>query len=312
MRLSTLTKLSLSVLVSILVLGLFAQFTDLQLLDPRNYPIDWFFLGISSLLFLVNYVCRSVRFQEVLSGDVCFKALLGISAVHGALNYIFPLKAGELSFPLMSRLFLGSTLLESGMALVLCRIFDLALVLVLFVIALSTGDQASEFFLTLGFEQNIPMLVAFSVLLVFGAISVLVIKERVSLSIRINKLLNFTANYNKFSFGKVLVITFLIWLCVLGNFYFLNLSLGYQVPLGAIIMVSIAMAPLSLIPVQGVANMGTFELAWVAGLVMFGFSPAESLDIAIKVHVLLTIQVFGLLSFGLVILGIWKLGERYA
>ncbi|MGF2684917.1 lysylphosphatidylglycerol synthase transmembrane domain-containing protein [Marinobacter sp. DUT-3] len=305
-------KVLISVLFSMLALVLVVLFVDIQLLNPAEYSIQWLLFGVSSALFLANYIFRSARFREFLTGEVSHRSLLGVSLVHGALNYFFPLKMGELSFPLLSRFFLGRTLLESGAALILCRILDLFLVLALFVLVLFVWDGSHRLLVDLGLSDTGIVWVALSIAFGIGVVSIVLFHKRFGLHQRVLAKVSNVSGFGVRMLVRLAIVTSLIWCCILGNFYFLAACLGYQIPLAAMVMVSVVMTPLSLIPVQGFANVGTFELAWVSGLVLFGFSNNESLEIAIKVHILLTIQVIAMLGLGALLLAAGKLGDRYA
>lgn len=311
MNISRVSGLWVSILISVLVLIFLALIIDLRSLNPVGYSVNWPLFGISSALFLANYIFRSARFREFLKGEIRYKSLFGISLVHGALNYFFPLKTGELSFPLLSRLFLGRTLLESGVALIVCRILDLVLVLAMFSLVLLF--LRDDFFVIEAFNFNrlwlFLLVLAFSVILFFVPF---LFCKKVRLFQKIPENFYRLKEIRLPEIIRLSIMTLVIWFCILGNFYFLALCLGYQVPFAAIIVVSTIMTPLSMIPLQGFANIGIFELAWVSGLMLFGMSRADSLELAIKVHVLLTIQVIALLFLGAFLLVVRRLDGKHA
>jgi hypothetical protein len=65
------------------------------------------------------------------------------------------------------------------------------------------------------------------------------------------------------------------------------------------VVVSIIMIPMTLLPLQGFANLGTHEIGWVAAFRLFGYSANASLNIAISSHIimLLFVLTLGLLGY---------------
>lgn len=312
MIMSRTTKVSISLIFSVLVVAVLLIFTDFQVLDPGEYSLNWPLLGLSFGLFVANYVFRTIRFRVFMAGEVAFRGLLGVSLIHGAVNYFFPMKIGELSFPLLSRFFLGRTLLESGAALILCRIMDLLFIVALFLVVMLVWDGMQRILLNLGFN-DLKTAWFFLAFFVCGSVIALVVfRERLGQFCRKWSRLSGINKIDLLATIRLAATTLAVWFCILGNFYFLASCLGYQVPLAALVVVSVVMMPLSLIPVQGFANIGIFELAWISGLMMFGFSRGESLEIAVKVHLVLTVQVFMMLGLGSLLIAVDKLGGKYA
>jgi uncharacterized membrane protein YbhN (UPF0104 family) len=101
--------------------------------------------------------------------------------------------------------------------------------------------------------------------------------------------------------GKVALITAGIWLCVYSNFYFATKSMGLPVAFYHIAIISMVMIPLTLLPLQGFANIGTHEVGWTSVLVAFNYPYKTALAIAAGSHFVLLLSV--LVSGGLAFLG---------
>jgi SAM-dependent methyltransferase len=93
----------------------------------------------------------------------------------------------------------------------------------------------------------------------------------------------------------------LIWLAVYLNFYLIAGSLGYWLEFGHVVVLSLLMVPLTLLPLQGVANLGSHEVGWVATLTLFGYSSDEALVLAAGSHVVLLAFVLILGAVGQVV-----------
>ena len=63
-------------------------------------------------------------------------------------------------------------------------------------------------------------------------------------------------------------------------------SLGFEVTLVQVIVVTLVMIPFTFVPVQGFANLGTYEISIVLAFSLFGVSYADSLNIAIGSHII--------------------------
>jgi uncharacterized membrane protein YbhN (UPF0104 family) len=101
--------------------------------------------------------------------------------------------------------------------------------------------------------------------------------------------------------GKVALITAGIWLCVYSNFYFATRSMGLPVAFYHIAIISMVMIPLTLLPLQGFANIGTHEVGWTSVLVAFDYPYKTALAIAAGSHFVLLLSV--LISGGLAFWG---------
>lgn len=305
-------KSVLSLIFSAFMFLLIFWLVDFNIIDLGSYSVNWFIFGISSSLFFLNYALRAVRFRVLMVGDFSSAMLFSVSLLHGALNYLFPFKTGEFSFPVMSKIFLRRPLSESALALIICRIMDLILIAVLMlgvfffdnslvasVVRVFENVSRTGFY----FVVSVMAITIFSFLVFFRVF-------------RIGCLLSkYFARFRNISCLQIILIfmlTFLIWFCMLANFYFLSISMGYQIPFVTVALVSILMTPLSMFPVQGVANVGMFELAWVTVLTLLGWSKDYAFQLAIKVHVLLTVQVFMMILIGAIIIIMLKWSVKHA
>jgi uncharacterized membrane protein YbhN (UPF0104 family) len=101
--------------------------------------------------------------------------------------------------------------------------------------------------------------------------------------------------------GKVVLVTAGIWLCIYSNFYFAAKGMGLPVTFYHIAIISIVMIPLTLLPLQGFANIGTHEIGWTSVLVAFSYPYKTALAIAAGSHFVLLLSVLfsgGLAFFG--------------
>ncbi len=91
--------------------------------------------------------------------------------------------------------------------------------------------------------------------------------------------------------GKVALLTAGIWLCIYSNSYFAAQSMGLPITFQHVAIISIVMIPLTLLPLQGFANIGTHEIGWTSVLVAFNYPYETALAIAAGSHFILLLSV---------------------
>ena len=79
-------------------------------------------------------------------------------------------------------------------------------------------------------------------------------------------------------YWRMWLLTISIWLCVQTNFYLIVHSLGYRLNFFQMIVVSIIMVPMTLLPLQGFANLGTHEIGWDSSFCLIWFFTNNSLE----------------------------------
>lgn len=270
-----------------------------------NLHWGWFFASLLS--YFISLYLRSVRFKNLLySKETPILLLLPITSLHNMFNYILPARSGELSYILLSNRKLNIPLIEGTATLLASRFYDLAIVAVLLAVMLPFFFQEFPLWIL-----QAALLYCLGVLLVFGVVVYLTRKPIVltktvgdkavlgkvkSLFARL--LLGFREIREKNKPLLIAIYTLGVWLFLYATFYFITLGLGYHVSYIKMILISLVMVPLSTLPLQGFANMGTHELGWVTVLMIFGYPYEISLSIAVGSHLLVLICVlfFGLLS----------------
>lgn len=302
---------ALSVVLSVGVLAYVALQLDWTKTADIFAKIHWGWLALGLVVFFINYALRTFRFRLlVYSQRLPFARLMGVMNVYGMFNYLMPAKSGELSYLFLVKRYLHIALSESAATLVTARFFDFA-TLALFLPAV-----------IIVFWQMLPSWLIYASVVfcaaVYGAGVVLLILlrggggaahpgEDSAAGSGIARLWRETMAglrliYRRGQYAGIWALTILIWLCVYLNFYCIVRSLGFDVGLLEMVVVSIILVPMTLLPVQGVANLGTHEAAWVAAFAMFGYTIDTSLTVAVGTHVILLSFVLILGAAGLMLL----------
>jgi uncharacterized protein (TIRG00374 family) len=304
-----------SVLISLVAVIYVVAHLDWQMTYDTLTHLKWGWLGAALLVFFVNYVLRTWRFQTLIyTQRVPFQQLMAVTSLYGMFNYLLPAKSGEFSFLLLLNRRLGISWTEGTVTLVAARFFDFATI-ALFLPAV-----------LIVFWEKMPPGMIYAALIFCGLIYVLgaglvwflsrsqenlVPRRRIgdtskSWTDRLtrvwrNLVKGLRLIYQRDQFWRLCPLTIGIWLCVYANFYLIVLSMGHRLSYLEMTVVSIIMVPMTLLPVQGFANLGTHEAGWVAALALFGKPKEVSLTIAAGSHVVLLIFVLILGGVGLLL-----------
>jgi uncharacterized membrane protein YbhN (UPF0104 family) len=285
---------------------------DWEILRVAFSDIRWGWLGMALLAYLVNILLRALRFTNLIySRPVKWIELIPVSALHNILMYLMPAKTGDVTYIFIAKNRLDLSLTEGTATLLAARYYDFSVVALALAILLPFSRSAMPDWI---FESS----VIFCLLILLGTVGIFIFlrfskpKLTVQPSAEKNLLSRIRAAWDKFIaglreiqshgvHGRVALITLGIWLCVYSNFYFATKSMGLPVEFYQIAIISIVMIPLTLLPLQGFANIGTHEVGWTSVLVAFDYPYKTALAIAAGSHFVLLLSV--LIGGGLAFLG---------
>lgn len=260
-------------------------------------------LALGFMTYLTNYALRAFRFNLLLDQPrASYLRQLVTTQLHGAINYILPARIGELSYPWLAKQIVGTRATESATALVLARLFDIGVIsgLVVAIIVL--------------YGNRLPPWLVYS-LLAFAITGIAMLGGGYFLgrakathllppppSTR-SKLLGRVRNgFAAVGTPKALffhfVVTALIWLATLGNFYLVARALGFDVTIVHIVLLCALALPLSILPTHGFANIGAHEFAWTFTFQLLGDSHKAALSAAVGTHVVLFVMVLAIGGLG--------------
>ncbi|HNO83342.1 MAG TPA: lysylphosphatidylglycerol synthase transmembrane domain-containing protein [Anaerolineales bacterium] len=286
-----------AVLLAYLLLNL-----DWEILRVAFSDLHWGWLGMAFLAYLLNIFLRALRFTNLIySRPVKWIELVPVSALHNILMYLMPAKTGDVAYIFLAKDRLDLSLTEGTATLLAARYYDFSVVALVLAILLPFSKKDMPVWI---FESS----VIFCLLILLGTIGILLFL-RFSKPATDNQpvgektlLTRIRAAWTKFiaglreiqnhgAHGRVALLTAGIWLCVYSNFYFATRSMGLPVAFYHIAIISIVMIPLTLLPLQGFANIGTHEVGWTSVLVAFGYPYKTALAIAAGSHLVLLFSV---------------------
>jgi uncharacterized protein (TIRG00374 family) len=304
---TTLASLILTALV-IVVVGLSLEWTHaLQTL----HQVDLGWIGWALVIFAINYWLRTIRFRLLLNRtSEGTRDLLAVTMLHGLFNYLLPAKSGELSYLVLAKRHLDISLPESAATLITARFFDFGVIALLLPFAVHQFYHEIPRWLILSSAVYCVGVLAAAALLVAYLRTAKSRPPRLErdLVTRIRNGFDRTVDSLRIidqrrQYLRLWLVTSAIWLCVLLNYYFITASLGFDPTFSQMVVISLILIPLTLIPVQGIANVGTHEAAWIAAFTMFGYSFESALTVAVTSHVVMFAMFVLLGVVGYMLLG---------
>jgi len=272
--------------------------------------VQWSWLGLAFAVYIANYILRTFRFQELIyTQKAPFLQLMGVTSLYGMFNYLLPARTGEISYLVLLNRRLNVSLVESTSTLLASRFLDFAAIAVILP------------FILIEFWIDLPLWLIYTSLafcgcMVFITIALCWLARRRIKKLdqnenskdgwlaKINKILTDLLDglitiYERGNYLRLMLITIGIWICVYTSFYMIAMSLGYNMSYYQAVVISIFMIPMTLLPFQGFAHMGTHEIGWVAAFAIFGQPESLALNIAVNSHIILLIFVLilGMMSF---------------
>ena len=294
-----------SILITAILIFFVVKNLEWESIRETFSQLIWKWLLIALLTYIFTYILRTFRFQALIyKQDLSFLKLMGVTFLHGMLNYVMPARTGEFSYPVLLNQVSKITITKSTATLLVARFFDFAFIVLslpLVLIALwdrLPGNIAYSLlvFIILVILLGIGLIWALSKYDARGENKADVYTPRCSLRLQIIKRgrellqgMQKIAQLNQYK--TFILLTIGIWVGIYTNFYFIVLSLGYEPSYLQMAAVSALMVPLTLLPINGLANIGAHEAGWTTAFLLFNYSREISLSIAVSSHIILLVFV---------------------
>lgn len=280
---------------------------DWQQVMETFRQMDLVYVGLGFVVYLLNYVLRTLRFQTLLDvTTVPFRRLLGITQLYGMYLYLMPAKSGEISYPLLLKSREGVSLGSSAATLIAARLFDFAAIALLLPLALLVYWAQTPSWLRMSSLAFSGVVLGASGMAVAFLGSWQGRRTRAAGRSRfVEKMWRVVDQlrdiYARRQYARLGLLTLGIWLCVQINFYLITLGLGVQLTFFQIVVISLVMVPLTLLPLQGFANLGTHEIGWVTAFRIFAIPQDVALRMAVSTHFILLLFILLLGGMGMVL-----------
>jgi uncharacterized protein (TIRG00374 family) len=303
-------------ILSLFVIGIVLYALDWNEVGRIFLELNWWWLACAFLAHMTNYALRTRRIVILLDlHNQPFHKVYGIASLYGMYLYLLPAKSGEVTYPVLFKRNLNVSLTSGTAGLFVSRIFDFATIaLFLPVIIINYWGElvpwirlSSILFsgLMLGVIAGLLYLVQKPIVLnlpmrlkqgkgkIIGPNGFFAkLEEQIMKFVTQLRVIDEKALYLQL-FG----LTVGIWLLIQLNFFLIILSLGYLLTLFQIAVVSIIMVPITLLPIQGFANLGSHEIGWLTAFALFMMPGEIALQIAVSSHIIL---LFFVLLLGLI------------
>ena len=303
----------LPLLVSLIFMWLlFKNVSALHLIDTfKNLQLRP--LLIAFVCYLVVALFRGLRVHTIYKSlGLARVDAIAASLVHTLASNILPGRVGELSFIVIMKQFLTTSVSQNTVSLIFMRIFDTFVVVSLFLIS----------FVFVGIPRSQSTLAILFLIMIGLALTAYYLDLAVGLGLKIvdyilgihlwsdkgatKKLKSVFEPLRDFShfregglFSQSLAFTFGAWVfLMLANIYMIS-SMGIVMSPLTILFASTGAGLTSLIPVPSLASVGTYEGGWVATLGLLGLTAEKALLIGFTVHVInfTFCLVLGILGF---------------
>ncbi len=238
-------------------------------------------LTLTSILMLATYLLRAIRILDYFRSDLHgqFVATLRLTLLHNFFNNFLPMRTGEVAFPVLMHRYFGIPVNRSIPALLWLRLLDLHVILALGWSAISQRFLAGSLSLPL---LALWLLLPALIYLIRPHLLIL-IEPLSSRSVTIMRHVLVALPDNGVLLARTWLWTAANWSMKLGIMVFLFTRFD---PLSWIMalpgMVSGELG--SVLPVHGLAGVGTYEASILAGLLPQGVALKPALAAAVNLH----------------------------
>ncbi len=301
-------KRVLPALLATAVLGaLVLAFLDLDLAEMGHgvadrlralAPVD---VALAFAVYLASYFGRAVRFAVLLPGLRGIVHLASIAGRHNFLNLVLPFRTGELALPWMLHKECGRPLSQGSAALLVCRVLDLGCVAAWLAIGIAwygVGGPTAE--------EVTPRVLGVLAALAAGLLLMGPVAKRVAARLdpdapgRVRGFLaRATGHLATLSIGRLLLaglVSLATWLLTYSTYWFMvrgmagpdpvGLELG-DVPFARGLVGTTGLHLSTVLPVNTLGGVGSWEAGWVAGYTLLAGIGKEAAGVsAVVTHLL--------------------------
>jgi uncharacterized membrane protein YbhN (UPF0104 family) len=303
--------LLLTFLLTVALLAVVIPFVDFDQLMVVLLSIDlsWYLMGM--LATCIYHYWRGLRVAMMAEVELSVLAVYPTMCIQAFIRNILPAWFGELGLIWLLKHFHSVNLVSGATIIFLTRLIDLLVVsfvlafglltwrdgvsdnyhlaIIILLSFLSSGAFIYFFFVRIGPSVNQSFIFKRIVIRCPAIVQNLFI----GVAEEISRLHSFS------DFLKLLLISVLMWSSMLFVFMFYLLALSADVNLAEVMIIFSVVVPMNMLPIRGVANIGTHELVWIAALVLVGIPVADSSLLAIGTHAMMLLTAFSLLFLGL-------------
>jgi glycosyltransferase 2 family protein len=289
-------------LIGILIFVVLFKKIDLSDLNLLMASIKIEYLILSALIYFLVYLLRARRFRFLLNNNISFAKVFSITCYHNFFNMVLPARIGEFSYSVMLKKE-SIKVTESISHIIVSRIYDLFGIVLLFSLSL--------FVFLNGHLKIYALLIFVSVIfgyIIFSFFLDKLIKILNKITNPNSKIIKFKdwlnqilININDFSYKKrmwLILNSLIINLLMFIFGYVLLKGLSVDLSIWAIFVGGTLSFLTTILPIQGMFNIGTMELGWVFAYVLVGMSKDQAILTGIFYHIINIVFTIGMFILG--------------
>jgi uncharacterized membrane protein YbhN (UPF0104 family) len=240
-------------------------------------------LALLLLLTALSYLLRAVRIYDyshaLLAGS--FSTTVRLSVIHNSLNNFLPMRLGELAYPLLMKRYFRQDYTASSVTLLWIRMLDLHFLVFLGLLFIGQmGGYAAWSWLVLPWMLLVPLMYWGH-----GWLQRRMAGRSGRLSSVLNRLLGHVPD-SGWGFARIWLWTVLSWIFKFTAFTTVVLHFA-DIGLWRAVFGTIGAELSSVLPINGVAGAGSYELAMAAALLPLGLDMSTVLKAAVNLHLYL-------------------------
>ena len=304
------TRFLISLIISVLLLYLLLNQINTNDVWQILKQADINYLLIAMFFYVIMMAFRSIRFEILLKKKIKFNKLLPIVFVHSFLTNIIPFRMGELSYIYLLKKVKKQSYSKGLSSLLIARIFEFGVMIIVLIIAIIFSNNLPN---QHGFQNIIPFLFIALILCVITILSMIFFHDLI-LNLLENslkkfpkfikeKLNDFMTSFKSYKSRKILFLTLiysiLTYLTGVIFTYYIILALNFSLPINVLIITITFSILSSVLPINGIAGLGTVEGIWALVLGYFGYSLESAVLLSLSLHIIQLIftSVLGLIGW---------------
>ncbi len=282
------------VLVGILISQI--NLNDVYLLTKNLKPV---YLIFAFLVFILSNFLRAMRFKFLIEEPAGLFSLFKITSIGIMLNQVLPARAGELSYPYLFKKAHNISLGKGFSLLISTRIFDLLVIIVLFLLSLLLviNDQALKIKIFIIGVLALIIIVVIMLILLFAGNWFLRQVGKITNKFNYKLVKYFYGGLEKVIsdlakikspklFFPLILSSVLIWL----SMYFLNYlvvrGLGLELYFFENVFVATFCLITSVLPIHSFIGFGTTEGSWTIGMLLLGYAKGLAITSGFGLHLI--------------------------
>ena len=304
-------KIKVFQLVLWTVLGVGALFLLLKSVSLNDLiktfqGISPIYLVLGFILYFIIYLLRTWRFSFLLRNKIKFQKLFSISCIHNFFNMLLPARLGELSYAFLLKKE-GVKITKSFSHIILSRIYDLLGIMLLFFLSLAVflADLRWKALALIATAAMLVLLTMFFKILVIikKIISLLKSKHKLIKALQkfMDQLLYESTLFSTEERIKLIALSLLLNTLMYLFGYIIVKAMGVDLSIWAIFVGGTLAFLTTILPIQGMFNIGTMELGWTFSYVLVGMTQNQAILTGLAYHLVNIVFTTVFFALGLIL-----------